>query len=1036
MGYPRIHFAGKVYADANYANNEMCFYRPDVETVKSYDYHELYVKYGTNEFYFYDCHVTSVVYEDGTFSTDDPIVGHEIIGNLDRPQPKMVDNSLSSFTAIFGMSFGIKWTEKAPKNRYDIAFYGKWSVNVVTTFQWPSGKCYSRTHHGDGPPESDKEFSALSTTKIINVNWGNVGGSDALKQLQSRAATSGSEELAVRITMFLHSQSTGIITVAGVIGVPSPTDTLGFAGERAMYPANDPLGITINSNDTCYNMNLTEFEKWTQLAPFELDRERNELRVDLSNSLPNDIERRTIRDLGVLRFGILTPSDCVYLLGEEEGLSYNDTEEYLLTSAIYAIPLSNPLVDRAANSPIVLVQVMETDEGTSISCKTYGTPGQQNIHIILQERPYYVRPKGLTISYLDRQGNPDGSQVIYVTKYGTPAQGVKVTPVLYEEWGPSIPADGLIPIPSQAVTDERGLATFVFKMNEEITIPAERQFKESPCIKFVPSDTKTTVAVDSAVYMYYYCIDDPETPCDSEEISTLKILSSFLVFSDEVNYTRPYTWVEDVGPILESFARVAPVMTKVFDISDYNTVTLPHNINLLRKSLRVGIEDPSHMPVTRDLNPVKRAMILEWLDNPKYDLLDTKVPSLEEHPVCPSCMVNITTPLSPTNDTHPPRCVLTSLDFQAPPHHYDTYFNQILMDTGLSQSQSLVQTKRPLFTSGTCNLRNLKHQLQTAIELEWTTLPVYLTSLYSIKEGYNPQIAYIIRSIAEQEMVHMMQAANILIALNGSPLIDHATMAPTFPITGLPGGVLPSLGVTIGKMSLEHVYKVFMGIEVPQNSFVGAYPIINNETTVGAFYDEIKRCINLLGDRIFNPFSVARQVEWPGAKTKDVGTIVKITDSASAKRAIDLITSQGEGAGILNPEDLQSNNLAHFFRFEEIVCQRRLVKVSNLNYAYAGAPILFDANGVWNMRPNPSAATTPPDSNCYDGSLFFHQIYRNLLRSLQELFNGRPKQSFVTVQLMESLLVHAKRLMLTQAKAYPGDTTTCGPVWDYYWPQA
>ena len=1035
MGYPRIHFAGKLYADANVINNNLCSYRADMAYTDATLNKQGYVGYGTNEIELYECGVTSVVYGDGTLSTADPVVGRGIIGNLKRPLAKMVEHTLNTHTTIFGMKFGIKWSDDYPKQHDDIAFYGKWTPSVLAQFMWTRVKCYSAKNHGDERYQSDEGYSVISATTITDIDWRNLGGSAVLSQLRDAVGPDGN--LAVRITVYKHSFYDGLAELVGVIGVPSPSDSLGIPGERAMYPANNPVGLTFEVGDLCFNQDISNFAPWTQIAPFEVDTLRNEIRVDLSNSLPTDLSP-ALRDLGTLRLGISMPSYCVQLLGNEQGLPYASTEEYPITSAIYSVPVDPSLMELIAENPVAIVQVLPVGaESDIVSCQNTSENGgqfQQPLNVIMKEHAYFARPKDLYFGYLDRLTSPTFTQTVYVTEYGAPAAGVEVVPTAVDKPAPVVPANGVIPTSPSFFTDENGLATVVYKLNKHVKIPKERESVYPPCAMMNPGDTQTSLPVDTTVYQFYYCLNIENVQCQANQINT--IFTSLLAFADDVHYVRPYTWVKDVEPILTIYARVSPMMKKVIDISDYDSVTLPHNIELLKRCLKVGIDDPSHMPTTRDLAPIKRAMILEWLDNPKYDLLDTKVPTLEEHAVCPSCMVNTSTFLSLISGVHPPRCSLTSLDFHAAPHHYDSYFNNIFVVRNKAHQQSLVKIKRPLFTSGTCNLRNLKRQLQTAVELEWTTLPIYLTSLYSIKEGYNPQIAYIIRSIAEQEMVHMMQAANILIALNGSPLIDHNDVAPTFPITGLPGGVLPNLGVTIEKMSLEHVYKVFMGIEVPQNSLVGAYPIISNETTVGVFYDEIKRCINLLGDRIFNPFSVARQVEWPGAKTKDVGTIVKITDSASAKRAIDLITSQGEGAGILNPEDFQSNNLAHFFRFEEIVCQRRLVKVSNLNYAYAGAPILFDDNGVWNMRPNPSAATTPPDSNCYDGSRFFHQIHRNLLRSLQELFNGRPKQSFVTVQLMESLLVHAKRLMLTQAKAYPGDTTTCGPVWDYYWPLA
>lgn len=92
--------------------------------------------------------------------------------------------------------------------------------------------------------------------------------------------------------------------------------------------------------------------------------------------------------------------------------------------------------------------------------------------------------------------------------------------------------------------------------------------------------------------------------------------------------------------------------------------------------------------------------------------------------------------------------------------------------------------------------------------------------------------------------------------------------------------------------------------------------------------------------------------------------------------------------------------------------------------------------GVWPMRSNPTAATLVPETNCYFESQAFHVVYRRVLRNLQHIFNGHPERIWTTTKLMESLKIHARRLMWIQYNPYdPTDHTTCGPVWDYTWPQ-
>ena len=68
--------------------------------------------------------------------------------------------------------------------------------------------------------------------------------------------------------------------------------------------------------------------------------------------------------------------------------------------------------------------------------------------------------------------------------------------------------------------------------------------------------------------------------------------------------------------------------------------------------------------------------------------------------------------------------------------------------------------------------------------------------------------------------------------------------------------------------------------------------------------------------------------------------------------AINEIIEQEEGTGPIDPDD-EGNQLAHFYKFEEILCEAFLVK-NDTHYSYSGEPIRFQQDGVWPMRNNPS----------------------------------------------------------------------------------
>ncbi|HEY1066440.1 MAG TPA: ferritin-like domain-containing protein, partial [Pirellulales bacterium] len=149
----------------------------------------------------------------------------------------------------------------------------------------------------------------------------------------------------------------------------------------------------------------------------------------------------------------------------------------------------------------------------------------------------------------------------------------------------------------------------------------------------------------------------------------------------------------------------------------------------------------------------------------------------------------------------------------------------------------------------------LKSALQAAVELEFFTIPPYLTAMWSVEEqlpsraGSNGSdgsadahaadtadaadaadaqaadaqaaggevrlsAAHLLRSIVYEEMEHMALACNMLAAIGGTPRINRGSAVPTYP-RPMPGGVNPRLVVALGGLTPESV-KTFMEIEQPE----------------------------------------------------------------------------------------------------------------------------------------------------------------------------------------------------------------------------
>jgi hypothetical protein len=325
---------------------------------------------------------------------------------------------------------------------------------------------------------------------------------------------------------------------------------------------------------------------------------------------------------------------------------------------------------------------------------------------------------------------------------------------------------------------------------------------------------------------------------------------------------------------------------------------------------------------------------------------------------------------------------------------------------------------------------DVRSWLLGAVRLELSTIPPYLTALYSIKPGANADVAAIIRGIVLQEMLHMCLACNILNAVGGHPTIDDPGFSPMFP-GPLPMGIGDEPGkpfiVPLKRLSLDLVQNVFMTIEEPEDRrHFPVKPMAEAAApefhTIGQFYVALEAAIRQLGESIFTGDPKLQVGGW--FKTDE---LFPVTDVASAARAIRVIVEQGEGTS-KKPVDFEGQ-YGHYYLFAEIVNGRRLIvdpKLPN-GYAYSGDPIAFDPDGVYPMVDNPPLVALPPDSLVARYANQFDQTYTALLHALHATVNGEPAQLGAAIGLMYTLRLQAQQLVETPIPGMPD--VTAGPRW-------
>lgn len=327
------------------------------------------------------------------------------------------------------------------------------------------------------------------------------------------------------------------------------------------------------------------------------------------------------------------------------------------------------------------------------------------------------------------------------------------------------------------------------------------------------------------------------------------------------------------------------------------------------------------------------------------------------------------------------------------------------------------------------SLAELFPMLQNAIELEHSTIPPYLTALFSIQPGKSNEARKIIHSIVIEEMMHMTIAANILNAIGGKPQINNPAFVPAYP-GPLPMGIGNGLIVGLEKYSLEVVKKVFMEIEEPENPLVLKSVAETEQTysTIGAFYLAIQKKIEEIAPYDL-PGNKAYQVT---SSFFDADQLFPIYTKEDAIHAINIIVEQGEGTST-SPVD-QDGEIAHYYRFEELVRQRKLIKDDNAphGYSFSGEPIVFNPSDVYPFFPNTKINMLKKGTEEWNRLNQFNTSYFSLLAGLHTTFNGAPAQLDNTIGIMYDLKLTAEKLGATPFPGNPG--FTIGPSFEYIRP--
>lgn len=277
------------------------------------------------------------------------------------------------------------------------------------------------------------------------------------------------------------------------------------------------------------------------------------------------------------------------------------------------------------------------------------------------------------------------------------------------------------------------------------------------------------------------------------------------------------------------------------------------------------------------------------------------------------------------------------------------------------------------------SLADLQDALQTAMQLEFSTIPPYLCAQWSI--NVDPSgVADMIQDIVVQEMYHFALAGNMLTAINGVPSIANAAFIPSYPTNVLPGGIPQKLPVDLKPLTPDQA-QVFMQIEYPEFPPV-ALALAARPATIGAFYDTIAE-----------GFTTVNPTINPNAFAVNSGEAKPIKSIAEAQAAISLIKGEGEGTeGSPDQPPTGNKTFAHYYVFKEIFTEKTLIQDAAGHWSFTGAPIQFPTS--FNFQQ--STAKPSP-------SLPFNQALSQLLIGLQACWTSGARPSIGAMFGLQSL---------------------------------
>jgi hypothetical protein len=557
LDLPRIHLAGKFFANPSTINNTDANYDPSSSIYPSWNPRGLAL-------WKLDVSVQTALGADGKpVEAPDTAVGAQLTAIASPNFAKLVDldPDMQSISQVFGLTVQMTAATE-PGGTPAVLFTGTvdpcaltdlWMMRVV----------------GSPRPLYDAGASGAYQS-VIRVKWGDTSGSPLLQALRADSPDLLSIKWVVDgYNGNFQSPGFGWGRMVATLGPASADEPAHFIpGRRLDVPASAP-----SKN----GMPLTLL--WFGQGQMKKRGGENVLVLDLGNSVAVQTTPAgpPVAFPGPIVISAVAPTGA----SKDLGTVQLTLDAYQRQAGIFELPLDEGQANAAAEWPIRL-QATPTLKGYAAELR------ERMDGRLVQVDQAWAR--------LD-PGVPQ-TQTLYALRFGQPDAGAGVTLIPLQGQDPVAAFEvGVVPPPPGG--NPPGGQDVTFNVDANGTAQ----------LQLTGGDTQNVRPyIDGQVYFLYPDCWSPWL-C-SPQYGPLYPMISALVFGPFPRPASP-TW-DDVSGILMQFARLYPGMRDIMDISDYATVRA--NQGAMIEVFSLPVEHPNYMPVTRDLSTAKRDTLLAWLN--------------------------------------------------------------------------------------------------------------------------------------------------------------------------------------------------------------------------------------------------------------------------------------------------------------------------------------------------------------------------------------------------------------------------------------